>query len=154
MTDDRARTERVERALAALIALVGRVGDASQQLTAAGASPAPDADLPAISEATRRSAAAELDAVEAQLGQLDPRALGGLDLAQFTGALRVFGDWLRAPSPAGEAAARTAMAELQQALGPQLGWDPAREDAARRAQYRREARAALDDFFVGKPGKA
>jgi hypothetical protein len=45
------------------------------------------------------------------------------------------------------------MAELQATLGPQIGWDPAREDAARRAQYRKEARAALDELFPDKPVK-
>jgi hypothetical protein len=39
------------------------------------------------------------------------------------------------------------MSELQAALGPLIGWDPAREDDARRAEYRREARAALDNLF-------
>ncbi|HEX7839871.1 MAG TPA: hypothetical protein VF469_20485, partial [Kofleriaceae bacterium] len=66
----------------------------------------------------------------------------------------VFAEWLRAPTPDGEARAERAMAELSAQLGPLVGWDPAREDAARRAQYRREARAALDEIFPDKPAKS
>jgi len=45
------------------------------------------------------------------------------------------------------------MTDLAAAVGPLVGWDPAREDAAKRAQYRREARAALDEIFPDKPKK-
>jgi hypothetical protein len=82
-----------------------------------------------------------------------PGSLAGVDLAQVAGALGVFAAWLCAPTPANEAQAERAMAELAAAMGPLVGWDPAREDAARRAQYRQEARAALDEIFRDKPGK-
>jgi hypothetical protein len=74
-------------------------------------------------------------------------AAPGFDLGQISNALAIFAEWLRAPTPDLELRAAHAMAELQTALGPLVGWDPAREDADRRAQYRREARAALDDLF-------
>lgn len=104
--------------------------------------------------AARTAAAAEVE----QLRQLVARTTGqiapaGFDLAQIGDALRLFADWLRAPGPATEAPAERAITDLQAALGPLVGWDPAREDAARRDQYRREARAALDDYFAGKPKK-
>jgi len=77
----------------------------------------------------------------------------GFDLAQVAGALQVFAAWLHTPTRANEATAERAMAELQATLGPLVGWDPAREDAARRAGYRQQARAALDEIFRDKPEK-
>jgi hypothetical protein len=78
----------------------------------------------------------------------------GFDLAQVAGALQVFAAWLHTPTRANEATAERAMAELQATLGPLIGWDPAREDAARRAGYRQQARAALDEIFPDKPEKS
>jgi hypothetical protein len=125
--------------LGALAALIGRVA----QLLAGGDDPA-----------ARRAAAVnveELRAAVAQAGQGGPVA--GFDLAQIGAALAVFAEWLRTPSRDTEVRAERAMSELQTALGPLVGWDPAREDAARREQYRREARAALDEIFPDKPEK-
>ena len=133
------------RALAALVARV------AQTLSAGGRGD--DA-------AARTQAAAEVEQLQAIVAATapphapgSPAGLGGVDLAQIGDALRVFTAWLRAPSAANEAEARRAMAELQAALGPLVGWDPEREDAVRRAQYRQEARAALDEIFGAKPTK-
>jgi len=123
--------------LAALAALVGRVA----QIMKAG-------DAPAV----RSSAAASVDELRAVLARsAPPGAAPGFDVAQVGDALAAFAAWLRAPTPDREARAERAMFDLQATLGPQLGWDPDREDAARRAQYRREARAALDEIFPDKP---
>ncbi|HMG52334.1 MAG TPA: hypothetical protein VK601_02605 [Kofleriaceae bacterium] len=124
--------------LAALAALVGRVA----QIMKAD-------DAPAV----RSSAAASIDELRAVLARsAPPGAAPGFDVAQVGDALAAFAAWLRAPTPDREARAERAMFDLQATLGPQLGWDPDREDAARRAQYRREARAALDEIFPDKPG--
>jgi len=104
--------------------------------------------------AARTKAAREVDELRAAVAgaapERAPGALPGLDLARLADALRVLGEWLRAPTPANEVQAERAMADLQLELGPRLGWDPDREDCARREQYRREARAALDDIFDKK----
>ena len=105
-----------------------------------------DSDDPAL----RTAAAASADKLRAFVAQ-SSGAPGGFDLAQIGDALAVFADWLREPTPASEARARRAWSELQTVLGPLLGSHPDREDAARRAQYRREARAALDEIFPDKP---
>jgi hypothetical protein len=102
--------------------------------------------------AARARAAREVDELRAVVAQAAPGALPGIDLARLAEALRVFGAWLAAPTPANEAEAERAVADLQLQIGPLLGWDPGREDAARREQYRREARAALDEIFDKKPG--
>jgi hypothetical protein len=105
--------------------------------------------------AARAEAAREVDELRAAVAQAAPQrapgALPGVDLALVADALRVFGDWLRAPTPASEAAAEQAIEDLQLRIGPLVGWDPGREDRARREQYRREARAALDEIFDKKP---
>jgi hypothetical protein len=116
----------------ALVSVVGLVGRVAQALQAGD------------DDAARARAAADLAQLDAWLGT---QPATGFDLAQIGGALRLLGDWLRAPTAAHEAAAQGAILELQATLGPRIGWDPTREDAARRAQYRREARAALDALF-------
>ena len=96
----------------------------------------------------------QLQAIVAETGERRaPGSPAGFDLAQVSAALRVFAEWLRTPTSANEAQAERAMSELAATVGPLVGWDPAREDAARRAQYRREARAALDEIFADKPEK-
>jgi len=133
--DDAARA-RTAVDVAELQAIVGRVDHEA----ASASSPF---QAPSVTTPASRSSPA------APGGARDPRGdlPAGLDLAQIADALRVFGDWLRAPTAAGEAEAERVMTDLQLALGPLIGWDPGREDAARRAQYRRGARAALDDIF-------
>lgn len=124
--------------LTALAALVGRIAE----LMRAGDDPAARAD-----------AATSVEELRAIVGDTAPAAAAGFDLAQIGEALAAFAQWLRAPTPDSEARAERAIAELQSALGPLVGWNPAREDAERRAQYRREARAALDNLFPdGIPG--
>ena len=107
--------------------------------------------------AARTQAAADVDRLQALVGETEqrrsPGSPAGFDLAQVSAALRVFTEWLRTPTPANEARAERAMSELAATVGPLAGWDPAREDAAKRAQYRREARAALDEIFADKPKK-
>jgi hypothetical protein len=105
----------------------------------------------------RTQAAADVDRLQALVGETEqqrtPGSPAGFDLAQVSGALRVFTEWLRTPTAANEAKAERAMSELAATVGPLVGWDPAREDAAKRAQYRREARAALDELFADVPKK-
>ena len=107
-------------------------------------------------DAARARAAREVEELRAAVAEAAPRrapgALPGIDLGKLADALRVFGEWLRAPSSEREAAAERAIEDLQLEIGPLLGWDPGREDRARREQYRREARAALDAIFDKKPG--
>jgi hypothetical protein len=105
--------------------------------------------------AARARVAADVDALRATIAQAAPaRApLPGLDLAQLGEALRVFGEFLRAPTPASEVRAERAMQDLQLAIGPLVGWDPDREDREKREQYRREARAQLDEIFGDKSKK-
>lgn len=105
--------------------------------------------------AARTQVAADVAQLQAIVGQTERVSGGpaGFDLAQIAGALGVFAEWLRAPTPANEAGAERAMTDLQATMGPLVGWDPAREDAARRAQYQQEARAALDEIFRDKPEK-
>lgn len=127
-----------------LTALAALVGDIAGLLQAS--------DDPAA----RAAAASRVQDLQALVGQT---ATSGatFDLAPIADALAVFAAWLRAPSADTETRAERALADLQAALGPLVGWDPAREDAARRAQYRREARAALDDIFpdgLGGPAPA
>lgn len=140
-------TDEVAPQARALAELVARV---AQTLQAGGGDDA----------AARTQAAADVEqlqaivaATEQQRAPGSPAGLAGFDLAQIGDALRVFTAWLRTPSAANEAEAERAMAELQVTLGPLVGWDPGREDAARRAQYRQEARAALDEIFRDKPTK-
>jgi hypothetical protein len=136
-------TDPTEPPVRALAELVSRIADALR----AGGDEA----------AARTRVAADVAQLEAIVRQVEQRAPGspagpaGIDLAQVTGALRVFTEWLRTPTPAHEAQAERAMSDLQATLGPLIGWDPGREDAARRAQYRQEARAALDEIFRDKP---
>jgi hypothetical protein len=133
-------TPPAEPQLAALAQLIGRIA----QIMRAGDDPA-----------ARRDAAASVDELRTVLAQAAPQgAAPGFDLVQVGDALAVFAAWLRAPTPDREADAEHAMSELQASLGPLIGWDPDREDAARRAQYRREARAALDEIFPGPTGGA
>ncbi len=136
-------TDPAEPALRALGELIARV---SEVMRAGG----DDA-------AARTQAAADVDRLQAIVAETGERRMpgspAGFDLAQISAALRVFAEWLRAPTSANEAGAERAMSELAVTVGPLVGWDPAREDAARRAQYRQEARAALDEIFADKREK-
>jgi hypothetical protein len=125
--------------LAALTALIGRAA----QILQSGDDPA--------ARAAAAASVGELRSVLARAGRQG--GAPGIDLAHIGEALAAFAEWLRAPTPDGEARAERAMSELQTQLGPLVGWDPAREDAARRVQYRSEARAALDEIFPDKPAK-
>jgi hypothetical protein len=122
--------------LGALTALVGRIAQSMQ----AGDDPA-----------ARTAASASVEELRAVVARTGQGGVAGFDLAQIGDALTAFAEWLRAPGRDSETRAERAMSELQAALGPLGGWDPAREDAARRAQYRKEARAALDEIFPDKP---
>jgi len=132
------------RALAELVARV------AQTLHAGGAG-GPGGD----DAAARTQVAADVEQLQAIVAGTSTTSTSpaGFDLAQVDGALQVFAAWLHTPTRANEVTAERAMAELQATLGPLVGWDPAREDAARRAGYRHEARAALDEIFRDKPEK-
>ena len=132
-------TEPADPGFAALVALVGRIA----QILEAGDDPE-----------ARSSAAAtveELQVLAVQRGS--GGGAHGVDLAQLGEALAALAEWLRAPTPERETRAERAMSDLQAVLGPRLGWDPAHGDAERRAEYRRQARAALDEIFPEKPGR-
>lgn len=127
--------------------------------------------------ATRTQVAAELEQLRQVLARTElPRPVGpagpagavgpagpaggddrstptGIDLAQLADAVRLLAGWLREPTSANEAQAQRAISELQASVGPLIGWDPAREDAARRQQYRQEARSALDDYLRDRSRK-
>lgn len=146
-------TDQADPPARALAELVARVAQTLQ----AGGTGGDDA-------AARTRAAADVEQLQAIVAQTGAQAerqrtpegatgLDGFDLARVSGALRVFAGWLRTPTRANEAQAERAMSELQATLGPLVGWDPAREDAARRARYQRAARAALDEIFRDKPDK-
>jgi hypothetical protein len=104
--------------------------------------------------AARADAARDVEQLRELVARVaaQPVAPAGFDVAEVSDALRHFATWLREPTSANEAQAQQAITELQIALGP-LVVDPAREDAARREQYRQEARAALDDYFRDRSGK-
>jgi len=129
-------TEPADPGFAALVALVGRIA----QILEAGDDPA-----------ARCSAAATVEELQALAAQHGSGGAYGVDLAQLGEALAAFTEWLRAPTPERETRAERAMSDLQAVLGRGLGWDPARADAERRAEYRRQARAALDEIFPEKP---
>jgi hypothetical protein len=129
-------TEPADPGFAALVALVGRIA----QILEAGDDPA-----------ARSSAAATVEELRTLAAQRGSGGAHGVDLAQLGEALAAFAEWLRAPTPEREARAERAMSDLQAVLGRGLGWDPARVDAERRVEYRRQARAALDEIFPEKP---
>jgi len=122
-------------ALAGLVARIAHIMEAGDDPAARSAAAASVDELRTLVSATEAAPEAATDAAP------------GFDLAQIGNALAIFSEWLRTPTPDLELRAAHAMAELQTALGPLVGWDPVREDAERRAQYRREARTALDNLF-------
>ena len=75
------------------------------------------------------------------------------DAARVTAALGTFAEWLRAPTAANEASAQHAIVELQRLFGPLVAAAAAPDDAARREQYRQNARTAIDDYFRDNPIK-
>jgi hypothetical protein len=109
---------------------------------------------PDAGDATRGAAAAELEqliAVLAKAGaRLGPR-LGNIDVRRLADGLRVFAEWLRAPSPEGQARVEGLVAELQGAPVPldqlRLGGtiEPLAIEAARRRGLQgAEARHAVE----------
>jgi len=133
-------TDAPDRSLRALAELVARVAE-----TLRGGDDA----------AARAGAAADVEQLRTIVADAGgASAAPGFDLAQVAGALEAFATWLRSPTSASEAEAERAISDLQAAVGPLVGWDPARDDAARRAQYRSEARAALDEIFRDRPRKS
>ena len=146
-------------ALAGLVSRIAHIMQAGDDPAARSAAATSVDELRALVRATSADPAAAISAASnpatsAAAGAATSAAPGaaidaspGFDLAQISNALAIFAEWLRAPTPDLELRAAHAMAELQTALGPLVGWDPVREDVERRAQYRREARAALDNLF-------
>jgi hypothetical protein len=106
--------------------------------------------------AVRAQAAADIERLQTFIAQVEQTAQAGLpgfDLAQIGEAIRLLAEWLRAPTAASEASAQRGFAELQATLGPLLGWEPARDAAARRAHFRQEARTSMDNYFRDHPIK-
>jgi hypothetical protein len=101
----------------------------------------------------RAQAAAEVAQLQAVIAQTAQPSIPGFDLVQIGEALRLLAEWLRAPTSASEANAERAFAELRATMGPLVGWEPPGEDAARGAQYRQQARTAIDDYFRDHPIK-
>jgi hypothetical protein len=135
-------TEPADPSLRTLAELVARV----TQTLRAGDDPA-----------AREQAAADVDQLREVASAADRQRAPGVpaafDVTRLTAALAVFADWLRAPTPAREAQAQQAMADLQLLFGPLLAPAAARDDAAQRDQYRQDARAAIDDYFRDNPIK-
>jgi hypothetical protein len=68
--------------------------------------------------------------------------------------LHRFADWLANPTPEKQVEAQRVLEQLQQTLGPLVGWDPKaqqeREDAQRRAEIRADVQKSLDSIFRPK----
>jgi hypothetical protein len=133
-------TEPADPSLRALATLVARVAHTLQ----AGDDPAARVQAAADVEQLRELAAAADR-------QRAPGAPALFDAVRVSEALGLFADWLHSPTGAGEARARQAMTELQVTMGPLVGAAPARDDPGEREHHRREARAALDDYFREHP---
>jgi hypothetical protein len=135
-------TDSADASLRALADLVARV----TQTLRAGDTPA-----------ARTAAAATVEQLRELAGvaerQRPPGTPAVFDAARLTTALAAFADWLRAPTPASEARAQQAMAELQAVFGPLVGAATAGAEEAQREQYRQDARAAIDDYFRANPIK-
>lgn len=120
-------------------------------------------ELQAQQEASRATTAAEMERLfDAVVGTGTPlghalaparamviAAFRGVDLAHMAEGLHVFGEWLS--TPAGDPAAHVAalLTRLAEALGPPTAGDPARSEDARRADFEREIRGAIDEIFRG-----
>jgi hypothetical protein len=135
-------TDSTDASLRALADLVARV----TQTLRAGDDPAARTQAAADVEQLRELAAAAER-------QRPPGTPAVFDAARLTAALAVFADWLRAPTPASEARAQQAMADLQVAFGPLVGAATASAEEAQREQYRQNARTAIDDYFRDNPIK-
>jgi hypothetical protein len=75
----------------------------------------------------------------------------GVPLDRLAVGLRLFSDWLRDPSADKEQRMMKLLEQLQEALGPEIGYDPARAQRERRAQIKADVAASLDEIFRGKP---
>jgi hypothetical protein len=102
--------------------------------------------------AARADAAAQVEQLRELVAQVDRGRPAGSP-ALFDLALQGFAEWLRAPTSANEAYAEQAIASLRAAMAPLVPWDPAGDDTADRERYRRDARAAMDDYFRDHPIK-
>jgi hypothetical protein len=138
-------TEPADASLRGLAELVARVTQSLGQTLRAGDDAAARTQAAAEVEQLRELAAA----AERMRPSGTPAVVDG---ALLTTALAVFAEWLRAPTPASEARAQQAIAELQAVFGPLVGATASAEDA-QREQYRQNARAAIDDYFRANPIK-
>jgi len=101
----------------------------------------------------RAEAADEVDELRAIAAATDGGrlpGLAGLDVAKLAESLQAFAAWLRAPSAAGEANAKRAMADLQSVFAPLAAPDPSALAAAR-AQHRQHATAATAAYLRDHP---
>jgi hypothetical protein len=119
-------------------------------------------------EATRKAAAAELErlveavaktgtaAGKALEQQREPlkQAFSGVPMSSVAEGLHRFADWLANPTPDKEAEVKRVVEQLQQTLGPLVGFDPVaaqeREDAKQRAEIRADVQKSLDSIFRPK----
>jgi hypothetical protein len=81
------------------------------------------------------------------------KAFHGVEFQQIAKGLRTFSDWLQNPSSHSEAEVKLLLEDLQTKMGPSVGPDPKRDEAARSAAIKADVKASLDEIFRGKPKK-
>jgi uncharacterized protein YheU (UPF0270 family) len=81
------------------------------------------------------------------------QAFRGVDLSKMSDGLRVFAEWLRNPTDAGQVQVEQLIAQLQTTMGPAAAWDEEREAAERRKQIDQQVQSSLDDIFRPKVKK-
>lgn len=81
-------------------------------------------------------------------------AFRGVELEKMAEGLQLLAAWLRDPTNERAADAQTLIAQLQEAMGTMVGYDPERDEAARRAEIKKDVQASLDNIFRGTPKKA
>jgi len=85
-------------------------------------------------------------ALEAQRGPILD-AFRAADLHKAAEGLHLIAEWLSHPSDDTRKKVETLVDELQRTMGTVIGYDPAREDAARREEIRAGVKDSLDKIF-------
>ena len=75
------------------------------------------------------------------------KAFAGVDIEKMAQGLRLFADWLQHPTQVNEAEVKQLIEKLQATMGPMVGYDPAREDEARRERIKVDVQSRLDKIF-------
>ncbi|MCX5744391.1 MAG: hypothetical protein NT062_18025, partial [Proteobacteria bacterium] len=85
--------------------------------------------------------------------QRDPivDAFRGADLAKAAEGLKLLADWMMHPTDEGRARVEELVLQLQRSMGTLVGYDPARDEAARKEELRLGVKASLDKIFKPKP---